>query len=177
MGTASYAAPAQAATAAYACRYGAVTASDLAGTVTPTAHRAGLALHARLRVRNTENAKLTRATYVFAIGNLMKNRGPAPLVQWRIGTGHWHKATLHWNSRTNGSLPLWNSATLSLGTIPARGSVVTELSVTFPKKSIKATNYDFLDFHSAACGTSRLGWYVGNGFEYEPWTGTEGQPV
>ncbi|MFF3380721.1 hypothetical protein ACFYXF_48240 [Streptomyces sp. NPDC002680] len=182
MGAVSHVAQPQAITSpdtvAYDCRYGAVTASDLAGSVTPTARRTGVPLHARIRVRNTENVKLTRATYVFDIGNLMKNRGPAPLVQWRMGTGHWHKVTLHWNSRTNGSLPMWNSTTLSLGTIPARGSVVTELSVTFPKKSVKASYSDFLDFHSGGCGTtSRLGWYTGNGFEYWPWTGTPGTPV
>ncbi|MEH0433336.1 hypothetical protein SAMN06272781_8048 [Streptomyces sp. 1222.2] len=168
---------ADAAQAAYVCRNGAVTASDLAGSAVPTARRAGVALHARIRVHNAETVKLAKASYVFAVGNLLKTRGPAPLVQWRVGTGHWHKASLHWNSKTNGSLPLWNSTTLSLGTIPARGSVVTELSVTFPKKSVKAVDHDFLEFHSGGCGTERLGWYEGNGFEYWPWTGTPGKPV
>ncbi|KUN75816.1 hypothetical protein [Streptomyces griseoruber] len=177
MGAATLATPATAATATYDCRYGAVTATDLAGSAVPTTRRTGVALHARIRVHNTENVKLTRATYVFALGNLMKNRGPAPLVQWRVGTGHWHKASLHWNSRTNGSLPLWNSTALSLGTIPAKGNVVTSLSVTFPRKSVKAVYYDFLDFHSVGCGTTRLNWYTGNGFSYWPLTGTPGRPV
>ncbi|MBK3569790.1 MULTISPECIES: hypothetical protein [unclassified Streptomyces] len=164
-------------TAAYDCRYGAVSVSDAAGSVVPTATRAGVALHARLRVHNTESVTLPKATYVFALGNLMRNRGPAPLVQWRVGNGHWHRMSLHWNKKTNGSLPLWNSTTLSLGTIPARGTVTTEISVTFPKKSIKAVDYDFLDVHSGVCSGTRLDWYVGNGFDYGPWHGTEGQPV
>ncbi|KUO11534.1 hypothetical protein [Streptomyces sp. DSM 15324] len=172
--------PAGAATsapAAYDCRYGAVTASDAAGSVVPTAQRAGVALHARIRVHNTENVKLNKATVVFALGNLMKNRGPAPLVKWRVGTGHWHKAALHWKPETNGSLPLWNSAALSVGTIPAKGTLTTEFSVTFPKRSIKAVYYDFLDFYSTGCGTTRLGWYGGNGFEYWPPNGTPGKPA
>ncbi|MGH1556461.1 hypothetical protein ACRAWF_46015 [Streptomyces sp. L7] len=143
----------------------------------PTAHSAGVALHARLRVHNTEAVTLPRATYVFALGNLPRNRGPAPLVQWRVGSGHWHKMSLHWNKKTNGSLPLWNSTALSLGTIPARGTVTTEISVTFPKKSIKAVDYDFLDVRSGVCGGTRLDWYVGNGFEYWPRNGTPGKPV
>ncbi|WP_330348629.1 hypothetical protein [Streptomyces sp. NBC_00582] len=178
LGVGSHPAAASASTtAAYTCRYGAVTASDAAGSAVPTAQRAGVALHARIRVHNTEKVKLTKATVVFALGNLMKNRGPAPLVQWRVGTGHWHKAGLHWNPKTNGSLPLWNSSALPLGTIPAKGTVTTEFSVTFPKKSIKAVNYDFLDFHSTGCGATRLGWYDGNGFAYWPQHGTPGKPV
>ncbi|MGW2569103.1 hypothetical protein [Streptomyces sp. NPDC001537] len=169
-GTADAAAqPAAASTAVYDCRYDAVKVSDAAGSVVPTARRTGVPLHAHLRVHNTEAVALTKATYVFAIGNLTSNRGPAPVVQWRIGSGHWHKMGLHWNNRTNGSLPLWNSDTLSLGTIPARGTVTTEFSVTFPKRSVKAVYYDFLDIHSGSCGHTRLDWYQGNGFEYWPW--------
>ncbi|MEU5538555.1 hypothetical protein [Streptomyces sp. NPDC020362] len=161
--------PQATAAAAYACSYGAVSAADAAGSAVPTARRPDVPLHARIRVRNKEAVALTRATYVFAIGNLMKNRGPAPLVQWRVGKGHWHKASLRWNAKTNGSLPLWNSGSLSLGTVPARGTLTTEISVTFPKRSVKAVYSDFLDFHSGVCGSTRLDWYTGNGFEYWPW--------
>lgn len=169
--------PQAASTAAYACRLGAVSVSDAAGSVVPTAQRPNVPLRARLRVHNTEAVTLPKATYVFAMGNLMKNRGPAPVVQWRVGKGHWHRMSLHWNKKTNGSLPLWNSGTLSLGTIPARGTVTTEISVTFPKKSVKAVDYDFLDVHSGICGSTRLDWYVGNGFEYWPRNGTPGKPA
>ena len=169
--------PRAATTMAYNCRFGAVSVSDAAGSVVPAARKAGVALHARLRVHNTEAETLPEATYVFALGNLMQNRGPAPLVQWRVGNGHWHKMSLHWNQKSNGSLPLWNSTALSLGTIPARGTVTTEILVTFPKKSIKAVDYDFLDVHSGVCGGTRLDWYTGNGFEYWPWHGTPGKPV
>ncbi|WP_330458548.1 hypothetical protein OIB37_17545 [Streptomyces sp. NBC_00820] len=162
---------------AYKCRDGAVTVSDAAGSAVPTARRSGVPLHARLRVHNTEGVALSKATYVFAIGDLMKNRGPAPAVQWRVGKGHWHKMSLHWNEKTNGSLPLWNSASVSLGTIPARGTVTTEISVTFAKKSVKAVYPDFLDFHSGVCGKTRLDWYDGNGFEYWPQNGTPGKPA
>ncbi|CAM5457605.1 hypothetical protein AQJ54_30190 [Streptomyces griseorubiginosus] len=161
----------------YTCRYGAVSVSDAAGSVVPTARKPDVALHAKLRLHNTENAALTKASYVFAIGNLMKNRGPAPHVRWRVGKGSWHSMALHWNSKTNGSLPLWNSQSLTVGTIPSRGTVTTEISVTFPKRSIKAVNYDFLDVHSGACGRTRLDWYTGNGFSYWPWHGTEGKPA
>jgi len=75
----------------YDCRYDAVSVSDAAGSVVPTARR-------------------------------------VLVVQWRIGKGHWRKMGLHWNNKTNGSLPLWNSGTLSLGTIPARGTVTTEIN-------------------------------------------------
>ncbi|OPG02827.1 hypothetical protein B1R27_30930 [Streptomyces sp. GKU 895] len=109
----------------YDCRYGAVSVSDPAGSVVPTAQKPGVPLHAKLRLHNTEKTALTKASYVFAIGNLMKNRGPAPHVRWRVGRGSWHSMTLHWNSRTNGSLPLWNSQSLAVGTIPARGTVTT----------------------------------------------------
>ncbi|GAA3822347.1 hypothetical protein GCM10022403_064800 [Streptomyces coacervatus] len=160
---------AAASTAVYDCRYDAVSVSDAAGSVVPTARKTGVPLHAHLRVHNTEAVTLTKATYVYAIGNLTRNRGPAPIVQWRIGKGHWHKMGLHWNNRTNGSLPLWNSGTLSLGSIPARGTVTTEISVTFPKRSVKAVYDDFLDIHSGSCGKTRLDWYEGNGFEYWPW--------
>ncbi|MGW2721995.1 hypothetical protein [Streptomyces sp. NPDC001492] len=159
---------AAASTAVYDCRYDAVSVSDAAGSVVPTARRTGVPLYARLRVHNTEAVALAKATYVYAVGNLTRNRGPAPVVQWRIGRGHWHKMGLHWNSRTNGSLPLWNSGTLSLGTIPARGTVTTEISVTFPKRSVKAVYVDFLDIRSGICGKTRLDWYVGNGFAYWP---------
>ncbi|MFF4355624.1 hypothetical protein [Streptomyces sp. NPDC001604] len=168
-GTVDAAAQTAAASAAvYDCRYDSVSVSDAAGSVVPTAHKTGVPLHAHLRVHNTEAVALTKATYVYAIGNLTRNRGPAPVVQWRIGRGHWHKMGLHWNNRTNGSLPLWNSGTLSLGTIPARGTVTTEISVTFPKRSVKAVYDDFLDIHSGICGNTRLDWYQGNGFEYWP---------
>lgn len=169
--------PRAATAAAYTCGYGAVSVSDAAGSVVPTAHSADVPLHARLRVHDTEAVALPRATYVLALGDLMKNRGPAPLVQWRVGNGHWHKASLHRNKKTNGSLALWNSTSLPLGTIPARGTVTTELSVTFPKKSIKAVDYDFLDVRSGVCGGTRLDWYTGNGFEYWPRNGTPGKPA
>lgn len=160
---------ATASTAVYDCRYDAVSVSDAAGSVVPTARKTGVPLYAHLRVHNTETVALTKATYVYAIGNLTRNRGPAPVVQWRIGRGHWHEMGLHWNDATNGSLPLWNSGALSLGTIPARGTVTTEISVTFPKRSVKAVYDDFLDIHSGICGNTRLDWYEGNGFEYWPW--------
>ncbi|MEU9340347.1 hypothetical protein AB0D74_03875 [Streptomyces sp. NPDC048278] len=175
-GAAAAAQPKAAATG-YTCRYGAVSVSDAAGSASPTARKPGVALYATLRLHNTENTALTKASYVFAIGNLMKNRGPAPHVRWRVGKGSWHAMTLHWNSRTNGSLPLWNSPALAVGTIPARATVTTEISVTFPKKSVKAVDYDFLDVHSGACGSTRLDWYTGNGFSYWPWTGTPGKPA
>lgn len=73
------AAQAQAApTAAYACRNGAVSASDAAGSAVPTARRPNVPLHAGIRVHNTEAVSLPRATYVFALGNLTKNRGRPP---------------------------------------------------------------------------------------------------
>ena len=49
--------------------------------------------------------------------------------------------------------------------------------MSFPKKSIKAANYDFLDVRSSACGNTRLDWYTGNGFSYWPWKGTPGKPA
>ncbi|MFF4314293.1 hypothetical protein [Streptomyces sp. NPDC001507] len=175
-GAAAAARPEETATG-YNCRYGAVSVSDVAGSVVPTARKPGVALYATLRLHNTENTALTKASYVFAIGDLMKNRGPAPHVQWRVGKGSWHAMALHWNSKTNGTLPLWNSQALAVGTIPSRGTVTTEISVSFPKKSIKASYYDSLDVHSGACGKTRLDWYTGNGFEYWPWKGTPGKPA
>lgn len=175
-GAAAAAQPKDAATG-YSCRYGAVSVSDAAGSAVPTARKPGVALYATLRLHNTENTALTKASYVFAIGNLMKNRGPAPRVRWRVGKGSWHVMTLHWNSKTNGSLPLWNSQALPVGTIPSRSTVTTEISVSFPKKSIKAAYYDSLDVHSGGCGNTRLDWYTGNGFEYWPWKGTPGKPA
>jgi hypothetical protein len=163
--------------AAYSCRLDALTASDAAGSKVPTARKANVPLYARIRVHNTEAVALHKATYVFAIGNLLANRGPAPKVRWRLGKGTWHNVGLHWNKKTNGSMPLWNSGNLSLGTVPARGTVTAEISVTFPKKSVKADYLDFLDFHSGSCGVTRLGWYDGNGFEYWPWKGTPGKPA
>ncbi|MEV7324230.1 hypothetical protein [Streptomyces sp. NPDC093970] len=175
-GAAAAAQPEEAATG-YTCRYGAVSVTDAAGSASPTARKPGVALYATLRLHNTENTALTKASYVFAIGNLMKNRGPAPHVRWRVAKGSWHTMTLRWNSRTNGSLPLWNSQALTVGTIPARSTVSTEISVSFPKKSVKAVDYDFLDVHGGACGNTRLDWYTGNGFEYWPWKGTPGKPA
>ncbi|MCG7208212.1 hypothetical protein MB828_31190 [Streptomyces arenae] len=161
----------------YTCRNGAVSVSDAAGSAVPTARKPGVPLYATLRLHNTENTALAKASYVFAIGNLMKNRGPAPHVRWRVGKGAWHAVALHWNSKTNGTLPLWNSPALAVGTIPSRGTVTTEISVSFPKKSIKAVDYDFLDVHSGSCGNTRLDWYTGNGFSYWPWKGTPGKPA
>ncbi|MFG2373728.1 hypothetical protein ACGFY9_19915 [Streptomyces sp. NPDC048504] len=77
-------------------------------------------------------------------------------MQWRVGNGHWHKASLHWNKKTNQRLTG---------------------AVELPKKSIKAVDYDFLDVRSGACGGTRLDWYTGNGFEYWPWNGTPGKPA
>ncbi|MFF2368273.1 hypothetical protein ACFVU0_36940 [Streptomyces sp. NPDC058122] len=175
-GAAAAAQPKAAATA-YTCRNGAVSVSDAAGSAAPTARKPNVPLYATLRLHNTENTALTKASYVFAIGNLMKNRGPAPHVRWRVGKGSWHTMALHWNSKTNGTLPLWNSSALAVDTIPARGTVTAEISVSFPKKSVKAVDYDFLDVHSGACGSARLDWYTGNGFSYWPWTGTPGKPA
>ena len=46
-------------TAAYDCRYDAVSVSDAAGSAVSTARRTGVPLHAHLRVHNTEAVALT----------------------------------------------------------------------------------------------------------------------
>lgn len=96
---------------------------------------------------------LPKATYVFALGNLLKNRGSAPgaVARGQRALAEDEPALEQEDQRLTGAV---------------------ELHVP-----VKAVDYDFLGVRSGVCGGTRLDWYTGNGFEYWPWNGPPGKPA
>jgi hypothetical protein len=177
---ASAASPAVTKAAKFSCGYeNKVTATDSDRSMVPTARKAGTKLDDTLRVHNVESAALTSAYYTFNVEDAYKKHGGTPTVWWRIGSGHWKLMTLHWSTKTTSTLLAgWQSPNLSLGTIPAHGTIAVEVSLSFPAHSIKGSYGDMFRFGGSACGTSfpNQGWFAGSGFEYWPSKGLEGTP-
>ncbi|WP_042389596.1 hypothetical protein [Streptacidiphilus melanogenes] len=177
--TSHAAAPQPAAAGAFDCLNGALAVSTPNPTEALTTRRVGgPPLDEYVTIRNTETKVLPTAGFTFEFGNMDKNRGPVPTVWWRVaGKGSWHKMAFHWNAKTQGNLPLWDSARLPLGTIGAHGSTTVEVSVYFPRGSVKDGYSNFWEVGSAVCGTTDLGWFMGREFQLWPWSGLPGSPV
>lgn len=176
---ASAASPTATKAPAFTCNQDKVTATDSEGSTVPAARQAGYKLDDTLRVHNVESATLANAYYTFTLDDPYKLHGGTPTVWWRIGSGGWRLMTLHWANQTaSTSQPGWQSPNLGLGTIPARGTIAVEVSLSFPAHSIKGAYFDMFRFGSNACGASfpSLGWFQSSGFEYWPWKGLEGSP-